>query len=64
MSSPQLIGPTLPETGNDVVPYGSPEAQYSKVILENASSGEQRPVKAIVSEKLVASLVDLYGYGW
>jgi len=44
--------------------YGSHEADYCKVILENASTGEQRPIKAIVSEKLVASLVGLYGYGW
>jgi hypothetical protein len=44
--------------------YGSPEARYCKLMLENASTGEQRPIKAIVSEKLVASLVGLYGYGW
>jgi hypothetical protein len=44
--------------------YGSPEVQYCKVMLENISTREQRPIKAIVSEKLVASLVDLYGYGW
>jgi len=44
--------------------YGSHEAQYCKAMLENVSTGEQRPIKAIVSEKLVARLVDLYGYGW
>ena len=44
--------------------YGSPEAQLSRVMAENASTKEQRPIKVVVSETLVAKLVGLYGYAW
>lgn len=44
--------------------YGSSDAQLSKVIVENISTGEQRPIKALVSESLVEKLVALYGFGW
>lgn len=44
--------------------YGSPETQLSRVMAENLSTKEQRPIKAIVSESLVAELVALYGYAW
>lgn len=44
--------------------YGSPEAQLSRATVENNATGEQRPIKAIVSETLVAKLVGLYGFGW
>jgi hypothetical protein len=44
--------------------YGSSEAQLSKAIVENSSTKEQRPIKAIVSEILVAKLVGLYRFDW
>jgi hypothetical protein len=44
--------------------YGSPESQLSRVTAENASTKEQRPIKAVVSETLVAKLVGLYCYAW
>jgi hypothetical protein len=44
--------------------YGSPEAQLSRGMTENTSTKEQRPIKVIVSETLVAKLVALYGYAW
>jgi len=44
--------------------YGSPESQLSRVMAENTSTKEQRPIKAVVSETLVAKLVGLYGYAW
>jgi hypothetical protein len=44
--------------------YGSSEAQLSRATVENSSTKEQRPIKAIVSETLVAKLVSLYGFGW
>ena len=44
--------------------YGSSEAQLSKVTAENIATKEQRPIKAVVSETLVAKLVGLYDFGW
>ncbi len=44
--------------------YGSPEAQLSRAMVENSATKEQRPIKAIVSETLVAKLVGLYRFGW
>ena len=44
--------------------YGSCEAQLSRATVENSSTKEQRPIKAIVSETLVAKLVGLYGFAW
>lgn len=44
--------------------YGSSEAQWSKATVENISTKEQRPIKAVVSESVVARLVALYGYAW
>ena len=44
--------------------YGSPESQLSRVMAENMSTKEQRPIKVVVSETLVAKLVGLYGYAW
>ncbi len=44
--------------------YGSPETQLSRVMAESLSTKEQRPIKAMVSESLVADLVALYGYAW
>lgn len=44
--------------------YGSPESQLSRLMAENASTKEQRPIKVVVSETLVAKLIGLYGYAW
>ena len=44
--------------------YGSPGAQLSRVMTENVSTKEQRPIKVVVSETLVAKLVALYAYAW
>jgi len=44
--------------------YGSSEAQLSRATAENFSTKEQRPIKAVVSESVVARLVALYGYAW
>jgi hypothetical protein len=44
--------------------YGSSEMQLSRVTAENMSTKEQRPIKALVSETLVAKLVALYEYAW
>ncbi|MGA2789638.1 MAG: hypothetical protein ABSF00_02590 [Candidatus Bathyarchaeia archaeon] len=42
--------------------YGSPGAQLSRVMAENISTKEQRPIKVVVSETLVAKLGGLYAY--
>jgi len=44
--------------------YGSPGVQLSRVMAENMSTKEQRPIKVVVSETLVAKLVGLYAYAW
>jgi len=44
--------------------YGSPGAQLSRAMTENMSTREQRPIKVVVSETLVAKLVGLYAYAW
>jgi hypothetical protein len=44
--------------------YGSPEARLSRVMTENISTKERRPIKVAVSETLVAKLVGLYTYAW
>lgn len=44
--------------------FAAPEAQLSRTRAENISTKEQRPIKAIVSEILVARLIGLYGFGW
>jgi hypothetical protein len=44
--------------------YGSPESQLLRVMAENMSTKEQRPIKVVVSETLVAKLVGLYAYAW
>jgi hypothetical protein len=44
--------------------YGSSEAQLSRAPAENISTKEQRPIKAVVSESVVAKLVALYWYAW
>jgi hypothetical protein len=44
--------------------YSSSQAKLSRAISENISTKEQRPIKAVVSESLVARLVALYGYAW
>jgi len=44
--------------------YGSSEAQLLRATVEDLSTKEQRPIRAVVSESLVAKLVALYGYAW
>jgi hypothetical protein len=44
--------------------YGPSDAETIRGQIENGSTKEQRAIKAIISETLVASLVGLYGFGW
>ena len=44
--------------------YASTQAMLSKGLIRNQSTAEERPIKVIVSEELVAELVDLYEYAW
>lgn len=44
--------------------YGSSEAEVLKAQIENAATTERRLVKVIVSDALIARLVDLYQFGW
>ena len=42
--------------------YSSPQSQLLRVMAENTSTKEKRPIKAIVSEPLIAELVSLYRF--
>ncbi len=44
--------------------YGSSQARLSRANVESASTQLQRPIKVVVSEALVAKLVDLYQFAW
>jgi hypothetical protein len=44
--------------------YGPNEAQLSRVLLQNQSTGAQKVAKAIISEHLVLQLIALYQYAW
>ena len=44
--------------------YASTQAMLSKGLIRNQSTAEERPIKVIISEELVAELVDLYEYAW
>ena len=44
--------------------YASTQALLSKGLIRSQSIAEERPIKVIISEELVAELVDLYEYAW
>ncbi len=39
-------------------------AELSRILVRHLSTGLEEPVKAIISERLVSGLVDLYEYVW
>jgi hypothetical protein len=44
--------------------YAPSEAALSKIVARNLSTGQERPVKAVISDGLVSKLLDLYEYAW
>jgi hypothetical protein len=44
--------------------YASTETILSRIKVRNLSTGNERQMKAIISEELFLRLVGLYGYAW
>lgn len=44
--------------------YASPEAILARALVRNPSTGEERYMKAVISDELVSKLASLYQYAW
>lgn len=44
--------------------YAPTEAMLSKAVVRSQSDPAERPIKVIISEELVAKLIELYQYAW